>query len=194
MEAGYPDVCLRLPGWVAGFVRNWQEGFGTIDQRMRFTIALAAENSRRGTGGPFGAAVFAVDGYRLVAPGVNLVTSHNASCAHAEIVALTVAQSLAGHFDLSQLGDFELLASTAPCAMCLGAIPWSGVRRLVCGARGADAEAIGFDEGAKPAEWVATLRERGIEVKCDVEREAACAVLEEYAAGGGLIYNAGRTN
>ena len=41
----------------------------------------------------------------------------------------------------------EMVASTQPCAMCLGATPWSGIRRLVCGARDEDAEEIGFDEG-----------------------------------------------
>jgi hypothetical protein len=33
--------------------------------------------------------------------------------------------------------------------MCFGAIPWSGRRRLVSGARSSDAEDIGFDEGPK---------------------------------------------
>ena len=73
--------------------------------------------------------------------------------------------------------------------MCLGAIPWSGVRRVVCGARGEDACAIGFDEGAKPADWVAELTGRGIEVTRDVLRSEARAVLNHYHTTGGLIYN-----
>ena len=76
--------------------------------------------------------------------------------------------------------------------MCLGAIPWSGVRRVVCGARGADACAIGFDEGAKPADWVAALTGRGIEVLRDVLRDEAQAVLRHYAESGRNIYNARR--
>ena len=45
----------------------------------------------------------------------------------------------------------ELVASTEPCAQCFGATPWSGVRRLVCGARGSeDARAIGFERGTEP--------------------------------------------
>jgi tRNA(Arg) A34 adenosine deaminase TadA len=74
--------------------------------------------------------------------------------------------------------------------MCLGAIPWSGVRRLVCGARGDDVCAIGFDEGAKPADWVGELRKRGIEVVQDVLRQEAQDVLRQYAEAGGKIYNA----
>jgi hypothetical protein len=33
-----------------------------------------------------------------------------------------------------------------------GAVPWSGVRRLACGARDEDASDIGFDEGPKMAD------------------------------------------
>jgi tRNA(Arg) A34 adenosine deaminase TadA len=65
--------------------------------------------------------------------------------------------------------------------MCFGAIPWSGVRQLVCGARASDAEAIGFDEGPKPARWVAALEARGIKVVRDIQRAEARAVLREYA-------------
>ncbi len=62
----------------------------------------------------------------------------------------------------------------------------------MCGAHGEDAAAIGFDEGAKPADWVGALRQRGIEVIRDVEREDARAVLQQYAQAGGLIYHPGQ--
>jgi hypothetical protein len=66
------------------------------------------------------------------------------------------------------------------------------VRRVVCAAHGEDAAAIGFDEGAKPADWVGELQKRGIEVVRDVQRDEARAVLQQYARAGGLIYNPGR--
>ena len=61
---------------------------------------------------------------------------------------------------------------------------------MICGARGEDACAIGFDEGAKPADWVGALQSRGIEVIRDVLRPEAQAVLQQYQQSGGLIYNA----
>ena len=73
--------------------------------------------------------------------------------------------------------------------MCFGAIPWSGVTRLVCGARAQDTEAIGFDEGPKPGPWREALESRGITVVVDVERDRARRLLEAYAARGGAIYN-----
>jgi len=160
---------------------------------MRFAIELARENVARRTGGPFGAAVFEAAGGRLVSVGVNLVEASNCSMAHAEMIAIALAQQAVGHYDLGAAGVYELATSVEPCAMCLGAIPWSGLRRIVCGARGEDAAAIGFDEGAKPADWVGELHQRGIEVVRDVRRDNARAVLQQYAQTGGLIYNPGQS-
>ena len=181
-------VNWRLPPWVAPFVRAWGGEYSSPAARMRFAAALAMENIVRGTGGPFGAAVFD-DDQRLIAPGVNLVTEIGISAAHAEMVALGLAQKRLGCFDLSQCGRMELVASVEPCAMCLGAVPWSGVTRLVCGAVATDAEAIGFDEGCKPERWGEALAGRGIEVRTAVEAQACKAVLNAYRRSGGLIYN-----
>ena len=124
-------------------------------------------------------------------PASILVTTANCSVAHAEMVAIMVAQKAVGDFDLGGPGrpHYELVASTEPCAMCYGATPWSGVRGLVIGARGEDAEAVGFDEGTKPSDWTQALEERGISVTRDVLREEAASVLREYAASEGEIYN-----
>jgi tRNA(Arg) A34 adenosine deaminase TadA len=184
---------LRLPEWIDGYVREPCERFDSVESRMRFVIGLARANVEHRTGGPFGAAVFEADSGRIVGVGVNLVEASNCSFAHAEMVAIAVAQQAAGHYDLgSGPAVHELVTSTEPCAMCLGAMPWSGVRRVVCGARGEDACEIGFDEGAKPADWIGELRKRGIEVVRDVLRQESRAVLGRYAQTGGLIYNARR--
>jgi hypothetical protein len=62
------------------------------------------------------------------------------------------------------------------------------VRRLVCAATTADAEAVGFDEGPKPEAWVTVLENRGIAVTRGVLRAEAKRVLDDYAARGGPIY------
>jgi tRNA(Arg) A34 adenosine deaminase TadA len=159
---------------------------------MNLALRLARTNFEQGTGGPFGAAVFD-DAGSLIAPGVNLVMSHNFAAAHAEIVAIGVAGQVVANFDLGERPT-ELVTSTEPCAMCMGAIPWSGVSRLVCGARHEDAAAIGFEEGDKPDDWVGCLQARGIEVVRDVARSRAIAVLNDYALAGGVIYNGRQGN
>lgn len=184
-------LILRLPDWVNGFVGQWNQGFDSVETRMRFAIELARLNVHDNTGGPFGAAVFDAGSGILLAPGVNLVEPARCSIAHAEMVAIAVAQQAVGSYDLGEAGrTCELVTSVEPCAMCLGAIPWSGVRRVVCGARGDDACAIGFDEGTKPDDWIGALESRGIKVTRDVLRSEARAVLNHYHTTGGRIYNA----
>jgi tRNA(Arg) A34 adenosine deaminase TadA len=110
------------------------------------------------------------------------------------MVAIAIAQLVIGSYDLSGEKDtaYQLVTSTEPCAMCLGAVAWSGVRSVVCGAHDEDARSIGFDEGHKPPDWIRSLESRGIRVVRDVLREQAKAVLLEYSRRGGLIYNPGR--
>ncbi|HLF31039.1 MAG TPA: nucleoside deaminase [Xanthomonadales bacterium] len=188
---------IRLPGWIDGFVDNWLKAPGarldTAGQRMSLAVALSAENVRQQTGGPFGAIVVEENGSRLVGVGVNLVTRLNMSAAHAEIVALSLSQRVVESWNLGSIGAMQLVTSCEPCAMCFGAVPWSGVASVVCGARKEDAEAAGFDEGDKPEDWTATLIRRGIEVKLDVMRAEAARVLHDYAACDGAIYHPGRT-
>ncbi len=192
----FPILELSLPEWLKEYFESSGNVYPTVEDRMRLVIELSRMNVRHETGGPFGAAVFDQGTGELLAPGVNLVTSANCSVAHAEIVALTVAQQVLVSFDLGGPGrpHYELVTSTDPCAMCLGATPWSGVRSLVTGARGEDAEKIGFDEGLKPQGWERSFVESGISVTRDVLREEAAAVLHEYATLGGEIYNPRQEN
>jgi tRNA(Arg) A34 adenosine deaminase TadA len=187
-----PHVTIDLPAWVKRFLKTAPTIFRSVEDRMRFVLDLSIQNVQHGTGGPFAAAVFEHDG-RLVAAGVNLVVTAKCSVFHAEIVALVLAQRVMGRYDLSEGGllNYDLFATTEPCAMCFGALPWSGVQRLVCGARDEDARAIGFDEGPKMIDWVTALNDRGIEVVRDVLRMDAVAILQNYASTGGTIYNAG---
>ncbi len=183
-------VQFFLPPWVEEFAR----GHSVVEdpgERMGLVIAASRKNVEEQTGGPFAAAIFQMDTGKLVSLGVNLVTSQGLSLLHAEMVAFALAQRKLGTYDLGRLGlpRHELVASTEPCAMCIGAISWSGVRRVVCAADDADARAIGFDEGPKMPGWQDALNSRGIEVVSGRSREEAAAVLAWYAKSGGRIYN-----
>lgn len=184
-------IVLALPDWVGPFLEKAPSVFESIEDRMRLAIELSELNIENKTGGPFGAAIFEQDSGKLIAAGVNVVVDTNCSLAHAEMVCIGLAQQMLKTFDLGAEGMSicELISSTEPCAMCLGAIPWSGVRRLICGAQGQDACEIGFDEGVKVADWANTLTSRGITVLRDVLRNEAREVLIKYKESGGLIYN-----
>ncbi|MCP4612327.1 MAG: nucleoside deaminase [Planctomycetes bacterium] len=184
-------LVLALPDWAGPFLEKQDSVFKDIEDRMRLAIELSRLNVENGTGGPFGAGIYERDSGKLIAVGVNVVIDTNCSLAHAEMVCIGLAQQKLKTFDLGSEGlpAYELASSTEPCAMCLGAIPWSGVRRIICGARGQDACGIGFDEGVKVPDWADTLESRGITVLRDVLREEARGVLIKYKESGGLIYN-----
>lgn len=191
-----PDqIAFSLPAWLAPFLAG-RPPLGDPAQRMALVIEAARRNVAEGSGGPFAAAVFEQESGRLVSLGVNLVTTQGLSVLHAEIVALCLAQRQLGGYDLGRPGlvAHELVCSTEPCAMCLGAITWGGVRRLVVGARDEDARGVGFDEGAKPADWRGALASRGIDTLTDVLRPQGAAVLQDYAQGGGTLYNPWRAS
>jgi tRNA(Arg) A34 adenosine deaminase TadA len=186
----FSTYIIQLPEWVYTFIPDTKTVYATIEDRMELAVKLAALNIKH-DGGPFGAAVFERQSGKLIAPGINLVMQTNCSVVHAEIVALILAQQKVANFDLGAEGlpEYELVTSTEPCAMCLGAIPWSGISSVVCGARDEDARNIGFDEGSKPNQWIKTLEERAINVTRDILRDKAKAILQQYVDEGGIIYN-----
>lgn len=182
---------VDLPEWMNVFSRELPGRLPTARERMAVAVSLSDQNVRHDTGGPFGALVVTEESGEVVALGVNRVEAQHCSAAHAEIVALSLAQRRMGQWNLAgtRLGKMQLVTSCEPCAMCFGAIPWSGVNSVICGATKADVEAAGFDEGARPDDWIEALNRRGIDVRTDVLREQAARVLERYAKSGKTIYN-----
>jgi len=191
----YPAAMLKLPEWIDREIGPVDRFYPTVEDRMALAIRLSQRNIEAG-GGPFGAAVFEIATGRLVAPGVNLVVPLSCSLAHAEAMAILIAQQVCGTHDLGagHLPPMELVTSAQPCIQCYGNLWWSGLRRLVIGARKDDVESLtGFAEGPLGDDWRENLEHRPpllpISVVTDVLRDEACRVLQRYRDMGGLIYN-----
>jgi tRNA(Arg) A34 adenosine deaminase TadA len=184
------EIRITNPDWVAAAVA-FDRPYPDDDSRVRLAIALARENVVRETGGPFGAAVFEAGTGRLVGVGTNGVVRLNNSCAHAEVIALMMAQANTGSFTLREDSgpSHELYSSCEPCAMCLGATLWSGVTRLVFAATRDDATRLNFDEGPVFPESYEYVRERGVEIESGRLRDEANVVFDLYMKRGGPIYN-----
>jgi len=103
-------------------------------------IEIASEGILNGNG-PFGA-VIVRDG-KILSESSNRVVLNNDPTAHAEILVIRQASSVLQNFDLK---DCILYSSCEPCPMCLGAIYWSGVRKVVYSSDRTDAEAAGFSD------------------------------------------------
>lgn len=104
-------------------------------------VDLSRRHMELGHGGPFGA-VIVKDG-TVIAQGWNEVTSRNDPTAHAEVMAIRRACRQIGAFSLA---GATIYASCEPCPMCLAAIYWARLDRLVFAQTREQAAAIGFDD------------------------------------------------
>jgi tRNA(Arg) A34 adenosine deaminase TadA len=179
------QIHLTLPPWM-GDVVDIGKAYRSDEERVGLAIELSRRNVAEHTGGPFGAAVFDAASGRLVSIGVNRVVPQSCSLAHAEIMALMVAQQRLAQHRLNQGGSRYVLATSAqPCCQCYGATVWAGIDELLIGARADDVEELTeFDEGPLPADWIGELQRRGIAVRRDILRDRARAVLADYGASG----------
>lgn len=187
------SIRLDLPEWAADAMNALPSHLPTSEERMAAVIEFSRQNFLQGTGGPFAAGVFERDSGRLLVIGVNRVMRYNCSSAHAEIMALSLAQKMLGTYDLGAEGlpAYELVVNWRPCAMCFGAVLWSGVRALTIAGDGPELEEItGFDEGPVAADWRGELARRGIALTEDVLREKALEAYREFATSQSTVYNA----
>lgn len=100
----------------------------TDTRHLRKAIAWACMARARGNR-PFGAVIAAQDGTVLAEAYCNSTGTGDCT-AHAEINALRQLNPDLGHHVLEQA---TLYSSAEPCAMCAGAIFWSGIGRVVYG-------------------------------------------------------------
>jgi tRNA(Arg) A34 adenosine deaminase TadA len=191
----YPTVHLHLPDWITEVTGDPDRQFTTLEARMALTIHLAERNIETG-GGPFGAAVFEIESGKLIAPGINRVLPLTCSLAHAEAMAIMIAQQVCSTHNLGADGlpPMELVTSAQPCIQCYGNLWWSGLSRLVIGATKEDVESLtGFAEGPLPHDWAGRLAHRPplapVAVVHNVLRGEARRVLTQYRTQGGTIYN-----
>ena len=127
----------------------------------QYFLTLAAQLSRKGmhhlAGGPFGAVVVKDDA--VIGEGWNEVTSDFDPTAHGEVNAIRRACKALGTFSLA---GCTIYSSCEPCPMCLCAIYWARLDRLVFANTRWNAAAIGFDDDWIYKEVPKPLAERAI--------------------------------
>lgn len=184
----------QLPGWVLTELADAPDLLVTDEDRMALTNRLASRNHREDTGGPFAALVVDSATGALISAGVNVVLASGLSSTHAEVTALSLAQTRLGGWNLGAAGApaLELVVNWRPCVMCYGAAMWAGVRRLLIAGEGPEVEELtGFDEGPMVDDWAEQFEARGISVTSGVLRAEAVEVFREYGARiDAVVYNA----
>jgi tRNA(Arg) A34 adenosine deaminase TadA len=112
-----------------------------VDKKFLGRAVWLASESVQSGGGPFGAVI--VSEGRMISESGNKVVPLNDPTAHAEILAIREAARTLGSHDLSEC---ILYSSCEPCPMCLGAIYWSGIKRIVYASDRHDAARAGFSD------------------------------------------------
>ncbi|MBN1107832.1 MAG: nucleoside deaminase [Bacteroidales bacterium] len=114
----------------------------TNDDRTFITraVEIAKQGIEKGYG-PFGALITRKG--RIIAEANNGVVLLKDPTAHAEILAIRKASEILSTHDLS---DCVLYSSCEPCPMCLGAVYWSGIKKILYAADRRDAEDAGFSD------------------------------------------------
>lgn len=113
---------------------------GNDELFLKRAIQLASESISDG-GGPFGA-VIVKDG-NVIAEANNRVVLNSDPTAHAEILAIRQASAI---LKSHELNDCILYTSCEPCPMCLGAIYWAGIKKVLYSCDRTDAEEAGFSD------------------------------------------------
>lgn len=139
----------------------------TEKQLMQQAIERAVENVRAGRGGPFAALV--VRSGEVIARGTNRVTTTNDPTAHAEVQAIRTACTKLNTF---QLDDCTLYATCEPCPMCLGAIYWARMKRVVYASTRQEASAASFDDAFIYEELSKPVEQRQLSMTRLMGREA----------------------
>jgi len=138
---------------------------------LQHAVDLAAEGIVKGNG-PFGAVV--VKGDTIIAEANNSVVLSNDPTAHAEILAIRKAAEILGSHDLS---GCIIYSSCEPCPMCLGAIYWAGIKKVIYASNRLEAAKAGFSDNFIYDEIMLDPSQRSV------------SFIHHPDAGGGIVFN-----
>jgi tRNA(Arg) A34 adenosine deaminase TadA len=145
---------------------------------MRLAIAKTEEGIASGQS-PFGA-IIVKDG-KVVAVTHNTVWKTTDPTAHAEVNCIRSAATALATIDLK---GCTMYSTCEPCPMCLSAIHWAKIDRVVFGATIDDATAAGFSELHIDAVKVAELGKSPLKVEGGLLRDECAALFERFKSAG----------
>jgi guanine deaminase len=135
----------------------WSMNKEADQQFMALAIDLSAKALDDDVGGPFGAVI--VREGQVIGRGRNRVLADRDPTAHAEVLAIREAcRSIGDH----RLAGCAVYTSSEPCPMCLAALYWARVDRVLYANVRSEAAAIGFDDEWLYLELAADITDRSL--------------------------------
>ena len=154
----------------------------SILRKIHDKTKLGIDNGK----GPFYAELYD-EHYNFVVGASNSVIETQCALNHAEMNTLKLAFERFKNYNLDQY-KLTLFVNAEPCIMCLGAIMWSGVNRIIFSVPSSEVEKItGFDEGFKP-DWFDEMKKRNIKVCGGIDEEYGKKILQYYVDIGKTVY------
>jgi guanine deaminase len=141
---------------------------------LRLAIRAAREGIAAGQS-PFGSVI--VHRGDVVAAAHNTVWRDTDPTSHAEVNNIRAAARALRSIDLT---GCTLYSTCEPCPMCLSAIHWAKIERMVYGAAIADAAAAGFSELRVAAQELARMGGSHLVVEGGLLAEECRALFEEF--------------
>ncbi len=148
------------------------------EEYMRLAIRKAQEGISRGQS-PFGSTI--VRAGEVVAVTHNVVWLTTDPTAHAEVTCIRAA---AATLRTISLDGCTLYSTTEPCPMCLSAIHWAKIERVVFGATIDDARAAGFNELIVGAAQLAALGGSPLIVEGGFMQAECAALFGQWLTSG----------
>ncbi len=145
---------------------------------MRAAIAKTRDGIAAGQS-PFGSVI--VRDQAIIAATHNTVWLTTDPTAHAEVNCIRAAAKSLNNIALN---GCTLYSTTEPCPMCLSAIHWAKIDRVVFGATIADASDAGFAELIIPAKDMARMGRSPLIVESGLLQTECAALFDEWKKAG----------
>jgi len=145
---------------------------------MRLAIRKAQQGIAAGQS-PFGSVIVRLG--EVIAVTHNSVWRDTDPTAHAEVNCIRAATTA---LNAIFLHGCVLYSTTEPCPMCLAAIHWAKIERVVFGATIADAARAGFSELAVDAKVLARMGGSPLQVESGLLREECADLFLQWQTSG----------
>ncbi len=142
------------------------------EKYMSEAIKIMVRGVKKGQS-PFGAVIVGPDG-KIISRAHNTVLGSSDATAHAEVNAIRKACKKLGSVHLE---GCTIYSTCEPCPMCLAAIHWAGIPRVVFGATISDADRTGFREIHLPDKKFVEITNMNIELKGGVLRSQVQEIM-----------------
>ena len=141
---------------------------------LRKSFEFAKESTKNGNH-PFGALLVIND--QMVLHALNSVITENDVTRHAEMNLVSKASKI---FSRTELASATLYTSTEPCAMCAGAIVWSGIKMVFFGCSAKNLGAIAKDPFATDCRIIFNLADENFSIEGPLLEEEALEIHHRF--------------